>query len=496
MKNKLLRSLVLSCFLVLMSNVSQGQCNIVSGSSGSIQNATQTTTVNYTVAVTGATTMANLGSFTSCGFTFPAISAPWSNNSNALGTAVYTFSVPLYSVDVFVAYVGVTGATQPETFTFTTNGAVPGLTINSGSCPGWVTVGNVTSSPSVVGAWNVLTTVTSTVAFTTLTIESGLNSNVNGGSSYGLCSTSAVLTGACSLASPTITASKPSFCPNDSSVICAPSGFTTYQWNSGESTTCLAAYNTDSFYVTVTDNNGCTAVSNHLGVTKNPLPADTAYVAQSIFCSGDSTLVCATNITPGYTHFWSTGDSTVCFYTTHAGNYWVTTTDTNGCSAISNHLAINIYPIPPVSISVNGNTLSAFNAVSYQWYLNNTVLVGANDSVYVAQQSGNYSLEITDVNGCHITSNPLSVVVSGIASISSEQSLSLFPNPATNYVSITFDESMIGSNLTMTDVTGREVLHSVVQIRNPSAIQNFSPGVYFVTLENENGRVTKKLLKQ
>ncbi len=73
----------------------------------------------------------------------------------------------------------------------------------------------------------------------------------------------------------------------------------------------------------------------------------------------------------------------------------------------------------------------------------------------------------------------------------------LNPNPATESVRISIDESMIGSNLTITDLTGREVLHSAVQIRNPQFdIRNLSPGVYFVTLENKTGRVTKKLVKQ
>ena len=56
---------------------------------------------------------------------------------------------------------------------------------------------------------------------------------------------------------------------------------------------------------------------------------------------------------------------------------------------------------------------------------------------------------------------------------------------------------MIGSNLTITDITGREVLHSAVQIRNLQFdIRNLSPGVYFVTLESEKGRATKKLIIQ
>ncbi len=73
----------------------------------------------------------------------------------------------------------------------------------------------------------------------------------------------------------------------------------------------------------------------------------------------------------------------------------------------------------------------------------------------------------------------------------------LNPNPAIESVRLSMDESMVGSNLTITDITGREVLHSAVQIRNSQFdIRNLSQGVYFVTIANEKGRMTKKLMKQ
>jgi hypothetical protein len=40
----------------------------------------------------------NLGIFTACGISFPGIIAPWSNNIDALGTATYTFSTPIYAI--------------------------------------------------------------------------------------------------------------------------------------------------------------------------------------------------------------------------------------------------------------------------------------------------------------------------------------------------------------------------------------------------------------
>ncbi len=396
------KSIPLFILLILFANNINAQCNVISGDSGTIQNAAQTTSVHYELSIAGGTVVANLGTYSSCGYTFPSIMAPWTNNTNTIGTATYTFSVPLHSVDVFVAYVGITGQLAVETFTFTTNGSVPTLSINTGSCPGWNTTGNVTSSPSVAGAWNVLTTVTSATPFTTLTIESGLSSSQDGGSSYGLCSSSAVLPSSCNLAPPTITADQTIFCASDSAQICAPSGFTSYQWNVGGNANCVIAHN--------------------------------------------------------------------------AGNYYVTVTDNSGCTAESNHLAINVHPIPSVSISVNGDTLLVYNALAYQWYFNNGIINNATDSMLIATQTGNYSVVITDSNGCHATSNNVLVVVSGIAEIN-ETSLIISPNPSTNQLNIS--SSALIEQITIYNTTGQLVLQtkeSVIDIRG------LSKGVYIAEI--------------
>ncbi len=72
---------------------------------------------------------------------------------------------------------------------------------------------------------------------------------------------------------------------------------------------------------------------------------------------------------------------------------------------------------------------------------------------------------------------------------------SISPNPATNSVTITVDETMLNSTLTVYDITGKKM--TAVQLRTSDTrlpTSDFSNGIYFVTIENENGRTTKKLV--
>ena len=92
---------------------------------------------------------------------------------------------------------------------------------------------------------------------------------------------------------------------------------------------------------------------------------------------------------------------------------------------------------------------------------------------------------------------PVSTAVSSIQNPPSNFRIS--PNPVPNSTSpltISIDETLLGSNLSITDITGREVLHSAVQIRNPQFdIRNFLPGVYLVSVTAVDGRkAVKKLL--
>jgi hypothetical protein len=194
MKTPKFNSIHIAAALLFISFCNQlnAQCNIVSGPSGTIHDSSSTTLVNYTVAMTTGASMSNLGIFTACNLTFPGIQAPWCGNSNIVDTVTYTFSSAIYSVDVFIAYVGVNGITQPESFTITTNGSTPVVTVDAGTCAPWIISNNQITSPSIPGGLNALATVASSLPFTTMSIISGTNSTMTGGSSYGLCDASAL----------------------------------------------------------------------------------------------------------------------------------------------------------------------------------------------------------------------------------------------------------------------------------------------------------------
>ncbi len=242
---------------------------------------------------------------------------------------------------------------------------------------------------------------------------------------------------------------------------------------------------------TLSTSSGCDSILI-LNLTVNTLPTGTITTNTTIFCPGDSTQICAPAGLNSY--LWNTGANGSCIYAINAGNYYVTVTDANSCSAESNHTAISVYPLPSVSVSVNGDTLSAYNATSYQWYLNGIEINGAQNSIYIAPVTGSYQVQVTDTNGCTALSNSIQVTATGITEIVSED-FKVYPNPVElERWNLECGSNMIGHTLEIFDASGRMVFSE--EIRNCKSEINFTAakGIYYLRVNTANKQVVKKLI--
>ena len=209
-------------------------------------------------------------------------------------------------------------------------------------------------------------------------------------------------------------------------------------------------------------------------------------------CPGDTAQICAPT---GFTSYiWSTGDTTTCINASSANNYNVTVSANGNCSATSNQINISIYPPTPVTVSISGDTLTGSGSNNCQWLLNGIPITGATTSVYIAQSSGTYTLQITDTNGCVATSSP--VLIAGINNVLPENSITIFPNPTSTAWQLTISAELIGSTAQVFDATGRLVFQS--PIRNPQSainIPNAASGVYELRITSNNYNMVRKLVK-
>ena len=271
------------------------------------------------------------------------------------------------------------------------------------------------------------------------------------------------------------------------SVNVTPTGGTTpytYQWSNGSNQQNITNLSANTYTVTVTDANGCTAILSR-AVTQPAGSLNVTSTVVNLLCYGDgngSINVNATAGTPPYTYAWNTGSSSEDLTSLSAGSYTVTVTDNNGCS-LTNSIFVT-QPNAPLSASITntavdcfGNstgttTLTVNGGTSAYTYLWNTGSTNQNLSAVVA---GTYSVTVTDANGC--TTNAQSTVT--------EPAEALVITATTTHL----DCHDIQDGEVQTTVTGGTSGYTYTWSTgsNGTALTNLSTGNYTVTVTDANG---------
>lgn len=266
---------------------------------------------------------------------------------------------------------------------------------------------------------------------------------------------------------------------------------TGYAWSNQATTDSISGLSAGPYSVTVTGSGGCSATASVTVGSSSNTPV-TISSNKNIICSGDSAQICAST---GYTTYtWNTSQTGQCIYAFNAGDYYLTATDTNGCTAQSNHLSISVYPVSSVSLVVQGDTLSSFGAVSYQWYFDGNPIPNANSDMYIARQNGEYTLQITDTNNCTALSSPVAVSTAGINELQNSIQFNIYPNPISQgMLQLEVSSALVGQPYRVFDALGRVVIQNIIAKQHSEIDMSlFSSGIYFIQIEGAVRKVVKE----
>ena len=161
------------------------------------------------------------------------------------------------------------------------------------------------------------------------------------------------------------------------------------------------------YYVKVTDANGCTSITSF--TVTQPTPICVSYTKTNAGCANNngSINISVSGGTSPYTYLWSNGATTQDVSGLSAGTYTVTITDANGCSTTQN------YSISQATGNISVSCVSSSNATCAASNGAINISVSGGNSPYTYQWSngattqdisgvpaGNYTVVITDANGC------------------------------------------------------------------------------------------------
>ena len=188
-----------------------------------------------------------------------------------------------------------------------------------------------------------------------------------------------------------------SVCTGDTATMDAGPGYVDYLWTTGETTQVIQTTVPGTYFVTVSDMNGCTGI-DWTEVTNKIKPFANITGAQE-FCEGESTTLMVSMFAQNV--LWSTGETTTSIEVFSSGTYQVTITGSNGCYDIDTAIVVErIIPPPNISgvlaiCSGESTTLDAGLGFSlYNWSH------GPTSRMVTINTAGTYSVTVTDNLGC------------------------------------------------------------------------------------------------
>ncbi|MCB0526825.1 MAG: gliding motility-associated C-terminal domain-containing protein, partial [Saprospiraceae bacterium] len=186
-----------------------------------------------------------------------------------------------------------------------------------------------------------------------------------------------------------------------------------YSWSHGPITPSVFNLAAGTYTVTITNTDGCTSTQST--DILEPLVLSVFIATDNAPCSGGGNNGSITAMpdggTPNYNYAWSTGDMVPAITGLAAGTYTATVTDQNNCTSAqvlilseAPALSLSVTPVPIPCFGTNTGSATA-NAgggtpgFAYAWS------DGQMSGMATGLSAGTYTVTVTDVNTCSITSS-------------------------------------------------------------------------------------------
>lgn len=273
-----------------------------------------------------------------------------------------------------------------------------------------------------------------------------------------------------------------------------------YEWSTGASGQFTSGLAVGNYSVSITDAAGCEQTQQFI-VNNLNAPAVTA-ITHNPSCHAANTGTIDLRISAGsgsYNLLWDNGLTSASLNNLPAGVYGYTVSDANGCTVLG---SVTLSEPSPLSINaiVNAAAGSGNGSIdltvsggvpgyNYQWSN------GATTEDIFALLPYDYSVTVTDANGC--TSSQLFTIstTTGIAVTQTENMHRVFPNPNNGYFRV---QAKGDALYQLIDLTGKLV--RVIDLRGMTDsmidVDQIHKGVYLLREIHETGIRTERIIVQ
>lgn len=216
------------------------------------------------------------------------------------------------------------------------------------------------------------------------------------------------------------------------------------------------------------------------------------------FCAGQSVTLQAQATQANVFFLWKKGGefipnaNTPSYVASEPGTYTVVATAPDDCSAESEPITVVLYPTPDVPIIELLEPLTlkcTLVAASYQWYLNDNAIPGANQQTYTASVTGNYSVRIKNIEGCESPmSSAIELIINNRNDGMDKLTIKIFPNPTTGLIHF---EGSVLENIQIFDTNGKNLPYKKINAHTIS-LENLPAGNYLLKAKDFSTTIIKQ----
>ena len=259
-------------------------------------------------------------------------------------------------------------------------------------------------------------------------------------------------------------------------------------------------------YTATVISNNCFSEIEPVTIGGTPDDVSVDYEADAISsCAGETETLSFTDPAAYDNYQWTLngqnieGETGTSIEITEAGLYSVGVIFNGNCVIETSEVEATFNTAMTPIISETLGLLITNNATSFQWYLNGTAIPGATEQSFTPLETGDYTVETVDENGCTGISLIESIVISGIHDTESGI-VQILPNPFTDKLELRLTTDASTAAWRIYDVTGKNVAQAQNVTTNGSLFvdtQDWVAGMYFLeVILNGDAVVVEKVVKK
>lgn len=262
-----------------------------------------------------------------------------------------------------------------------------------------------------------------------------------------------------------------------------------YKWSTGEVSNAIEISKAGDYTVTVVMKNGCT-LTEKITVTFDAFESD---LVSGAVCGPEVVL------NPGdyKSYEWFDGSTEPEYVAKESGTYFVTVYNENGIGKILSTTisVLDNNVVPEIKVTGDKKLTASVDAASYQWYLNDRPIPNATQKSIITIWEGNYTLQVTNGNGCNSTSAPFDSKGMLVGKITN--SFRVFPNPVVDNVNIFLADKVEGEvQINIYAMDGKSVWNKTYSnVPSTINISGLTSGVYVLDCSVQGKKYTAKLIK-